>query len=127
MATEIHRHGQARNVRGINLDVHTERGDAAAETLRTDAEFVDTFEQLDFKLPDVSARIANVEWPQHGLFRQQCGALECATDAHTDDDRRTCVGTCAIDGIEYELRNRGDAVGGHKHLQRAHVLCAEAL
>ena len=48
MTTEIHRHGQARNVRRVNLDVHTERGNTAAETLGTDTEFVDTFEQLDF-------------------------------------------------------------------------------
>jgi len=44
MAAEIYRDGQARDVRCVDLDIHAERGHAAAEALGTNAEFVDTFE-----------------------------------------------------------------------------------
>src|SRR6185503_2294934 len=120
MAAEIDGDGQPRDMRRIHLDVHAKRGDASAETLGTNAQFIDAFEQLAFELPDISARAVNVERPQHGLFREQGGAFERATDAYADDDRRTRVRTRAIDGVDHELRNRCDAVGWNEHLQRAH-------
>src|SRR6185503_15043969 len=88
MAAEIHGDGQACDMRCVDLDVHAKRGHATAETLGTNAEFVDASEYLVLELPDVGARAANVERPQHSLFREYCGPFERATDADTDNDRR---------------------------------------
>ena len=41
MTTEIHRYRHSRDVRRVHLDVHTQGGDSAPETLRSDAEVVD--------------------------------------------------------------------------------------
>src|SRR4029453_12864063 len=88
MAAEIDGDRQPRDVRWVDFDVHTKRRDASTETLGTDTEFIDPFEQLAFELPDISARTSNVERSQHGLFPQHCGALDRSADAQTDNDSR---------------------------------------
>ena len=43
MAPDVDRDGQARNMRGGNLDIHRQCRGFAAEALRTDAERIDAF------------------------------------------------------------------------------------
>src|SRR5438552_6034804 len=126
MATEINGDWQPRYVRRIDLDVDGQRCHAASKSLRADAQFVDAHEQLSFELAKIGARMPHINRPYYRLLREQRGGLERPADANTDDDRRTRVGAGAIDRLEDEIGDRGDAISRNEHLQRAHVLSAES-
>src|SRR5437660_12856474 len=95
----------------IDLDVDGQRCDAPSEPLRADAQLVDTVEQLAFELAKIGARMPHINRPDYRLLREERGGLERPADTNTDDDRRTRVGACAIDRLEDEIGDRGDAVG----------------
>src|SRR5204863_2801995 len=102
VASEIHGNRQAGDVGWIDLDVHAERGDASAESLRADAEIVDAFEQLAFQPAEIRARMTDTDRPQDRFLREERGRFERSSDADADDDRRTGVCAGAIDGLEHE-------------------------
>ena len=58
MAAEIHRVGQARDVRRQQFDVHRERRDTSAEALRPDAQCVDAIEDRRFEFSEIGKSAA---------------------------------------------------------------------
>src|ERR1044071_2436516 len=103
VTSEVHCHGQSRDVCRVHLDVHAERGDASPESLWTDAKIVDAREQLALEAAQVRARVANVDGPQYRPLREERRGLERAADADADDDRRAGVGAGPIDGLDDDV------------------------
>ena len=111
---------------GEGEDVDGQGGGASAEADGTDAEAIDVVIQLLLKGGQVGALVDGADGAQQGFLAEVGGALHRATNADTDDGRRTGVGTGVRDGIYYELLDAGHTVAGHEHFQVALVFAAEA-
>ncbi len=57
VTVEIYRHGQAGNVRGMDLYVDGERGDPPAESRRADPEVVDSTKEVGLQFGELVATV----------------------------------------------------------------------
>src|SRR3954454_18177603 len=109
------------------LDVAVEHGDVAAEPHRADPRLVQQAVELVLELRDDRIAVAGADRAGDRLLREVHRVVRGAADADADDPGRAGLAAGADDALEHELLDPAHAVGGHAHLQEAHVLGARAL
>ena len=84
------------------LDVEADGRRLAAEALRADAELVDLFEHLFFKVCIERVRVLGIKRAHERLLCKQRCFIKRAADAYADDHRRARVRACGL----YDLKDK---------------------
>ena len=126
-ALVVHGDRVERHVRVGVLDVDGEDGDVAAQSHRADAGLVQQVVQILLELGHERIGVVRSDRPRDRLLREVHRVVGRAADPDPDDPRRARLPAGADDRVEHELLDPAHAVGGHAHLQEAHVLGARAL
>src|SRR5665647_443965 len=127
VALHVDGHRHAGDVAGHLLDEHGQRGGAAAEALRPDAESVDALEQLGLHPREARIGMHAADVAQQRLLGQDRDQVDGAADAHADDHRRARVAARAAHGVDDGLAHAGPTLRRLEHVEAAHVLGAAAL
>src|SRR3954469_24480909 len=127
VALDVHGDRIHRDVGGGDLDVNAERGRAAAQALRPDAELVHRIGQLGLDLGAFGIRAGGAERTRRRDLGDVHAEVRGAADANADDGRRTDPPAALDHLVDDEALDRLHAVGGNQHLQERAVLRAGAL
>ena len=103
VATNVYRYGQARNVGGIGENADLQGSCRAAETARTDAEFVDFFQQFFLQLGYVRLFAHTADRAEKGFLAEEGCPLHRSADANAHDDGWARVATSVENGVDDKL------------------------
>ena len=106
---------------------YAERGRLAAEALCAHAEGVDALHEFAFDCVQLRIGIGGADLAEQRLFGHLCAQLERAAQPHADDDRRAGIGRRACDRFDNQIFRRLQSLRRVEHIQRGHILAAEAL
>ena len=127
VAVDVDCTGHTRDVSGKSFDVEADCGGLAAEALGTDAESVDLFEHFLLEVSVVRIGMAGIDGSHDSLLCKESRLIEGAADSDADNDGRTGVGACSLNGLDDEVLNALKTCGGLKHTDSGHILASEAL
>ena len=124
-----HRHGLARRMAGIVVDLDVEDGGQAAQTLRANAQRIDLVENLDPHLLDLGLRpaqfqLAHVYGLHQAFLGQRHRLFRRAADADAQHAGRAPAGTHLRDHVQHPIDDR---IAGVHHLELGLVFRSAAL